>query len=44
MSQETKPRDLAAPLSRNKHLLKWVEKMVTLTKPDAVHWVDGSQE
>jgi phosphoenolpyruvate carboxykinase (GTP) len=44
MSQETKPRDLSAPLSRNKHLLRWVEKMVALTKPDAVHWVDGSQE
>jgi phosphoenolpyruvate carboxykinase (GTP) len=44
MSQETKPRDLSAPLSRNKHLLRWVEKMVALTKPDAVHWVDGAQE
>ncbi len=31
-------------LSSNPHLLRWVEKMVDLCKPDAVHWVDGSQE
>ncbi len=34
----------ATPLSSNKHLLRWVEKMAELTKPDAIHWVDGSQE
>jgi phosphoenolpyruvate carboxykinase (GTP) len=33
-----------APLSSNKHLLRWVEKMAQLTKPSAIHWVDGSQE
>ncbi|MFA6962331.1 MAG: phosphoenolpyruvate carboxykinase (GTP) [Opitutaceae bacterium] len=32
------------PLSKNPNLLKWVNKMVELTKPAAVHWVDGSQE
>src|SRR6201987_3128097 len=32
------------PLSQNKHLLRWVEKMAELTKPAAIHWVDGSQE
>ena len=32
------------PLSENKNLLKWVEKMAELTKPAAIHWVDGSQE
>src|SRR5436309_14492915 len=32
------------PLSKNTHLLNWVEKMANLTKPDAIHWVDGSQE
>jgi phosphoenolpyruvate carboxykinase (GTP) len=37
-------RDLAAPLSTNAHLLKWVDKMARLTKPAAIHWVDGSQE
>jgi phosphoenolpyruvate carboxykinase (GTP) len=34
----------AVPLSTNKHLLRWVEKMAELTKPAAIHWVDGSQE
>jgi len=37
-------RNVAEPLSRNQHLLAWVEKMAHLTKPDAIHWVDGSQE
>ena len=38
------PRDPAVPLSKNTHLLNWVEKMANLTKPDAIHWVDGSEE
>ena len=37
-------RDAATPLSQNVHLLNWVEKMANLTKPDAIHWVDGSEE
>src|SRR5437660_5538711 len=32
----------AQPLSENKHLLRWVDKMARLTKPSAIHWVDGS--
>ncbi len=36
-------RDPAAPLSRNNHLLKWVDKMARLTLPASIHWVDGSQ-
>jgi phosphoenolpyruvate carboxykinase (GTP) len=47
MSTATTPkltRDVSKPLSTNEHLLKWVEKMAQLTKPDAIHWVDGSQE
>ena len=32
------------PLSANKHLLRWVEKMAELTKPKNIHWVDGSEE
>ncbi len=32
------------PLSRNKNLCKWVDKMAQLTQPAAIHWVDGSQE
>jgi phosphoenolpyruvate carboxykinase (GTP) len=39
-----KHRDPAAALSKNTHLLNWVEKMANLTKPDAIHWVDGSEE
>ena len=37
-------RNPSVPLSTNPHLIKWVEKMVELTKPAAIHWVDGSQE
>jgi phosphoenolpyruvate carboxykinase (GTP) len=34
----------SVPLSKNKNLCKWVEKMAQLTQPDSIHWVDGSQE
>ncbi|MBM3796135.1 MAG: phosphoenolpyruvate carboxykinase (GTP) [Acidobacteria bacterium] len=34
----------ATPLSKNQHLLNWVDKMAALTKPAEIHWVDGSQE
>jgi phosphoenolpyruvate carboxykinase (GTP) len=34
----------AQPLSRNTHLLNWVEKMAALTKPAEIHWVNGSKE
>ena len=37
-------RDLSQALSSNKHLLRWVEKMAELTKPDSIHWVTGSEE
>ncbi len=37
-------RDVSIPLSENKHLLRWVEKMAELTQPKSIHWVDGSQE
>ncbi len=33
-----------SPLADNKHLLRWVDKMADLTRPDNIHWVDGSQE
>ena len=32
------------PLTTNKHLIRWVEKMAELTQPAAIHWVDGSQK
>ena len=38
-----KKRNPTKPLSDNKHLLRWIEKMVALCKPARVHWVDGSQ-
>ena len=37
-------RNPATPLSKNEHLLRWVEKMSELCKPDSLHWVDGSKE
>jgi phosphoenolpyruvate carboxykinase (GTP) len=36
-------RDVSKPLSQNTHLIRWVDKMAQLTKPAAIHWVDGSQ-
>ncbi len=43
-SRQTKPRSPATPLSKNDHLLRWVEKMAQLTQPAKIHWVDGSRE
>ncbi len=37
-------RNPATPLSKNEHLLRWVEKMSELCKPESLHWVDGSKE
>src|ERR1700677_1111072 len=37
-------RNVSLPLSKNDHLLKWVEKMAHLTRPKAIPWVDGSRE
>lgn len=31
------------PLTTNKHLIRWVEKMADLTQPESIHWIDGSQ-
>jgi phosphoenolpyruvate carboxykinase (GTP) len=35
-------RDVSTPLAKNTHLIRWVEKMAALAKPDSIHWVDGS--
>src|SRR5499427_4316885 len=35
---------LSKPLSQNKHLIRWVEKMAELCTPRDIHWVDGSAE
>jgi phosphoenolpyruvate carboxykinase (GTP) len=37
-------KTLKKPLSQNKHLLRWIEKMADLCSPAAIHWVDGSKE
>ena len=34
----------AKPLSKNQHLLRWIEKMAGICRPDHIHWVDGSDE
>lgn len=31
-------------MTNNKNVLKWIEEMVALTKPDKVVWIDGSDE
>ena len=31
-------------LTKNPNVLKWVDEMVALTKPDKVVWIDGSAE
>ncbi len=31
-------------LTKNIHLIRWVEKMANLTQPAAIHWIDGSAE
>ena len=28
---------------KNAELIRWVDEMVDLCKPDQVHWCDGSQ-
>ncbi len=35
---------IAKPLTTNKHLIRWVEKMADLTQPARIHWVDGSRQ
>lgn len=31
-------------MTNNKNVLKWIDEMVALTKPDKIVWVDGSEE
>ena len=37
-------RASSKPLSQNKHLLRWIEKMAELCNPKSIYWVDGSEE
>ena len=32
------------PLSQNRHLLRWIEKMAELCTPHSISWVNGSEE
>jgi phosphoenolpyruvate carboxykinase (GTP) len=45
-AKSTRPAqvDYSRPLSTNKHLLRWVEKIAKLARPADVHWVNGSDE
>ncbi len=42
MSSLLTQASLSGPLSKNPHLLAWIEECVRLTKPDRVVWCDGS--
>lgn len=33
----------AVPPTQNKDVLRWVERVARLVKPDQIHWVDGSE-
>jgi phosphoenolpyruvate carboxykinase (GTP) len=35
-------RTHARPITSNKHLIRWVDKMADLCRPESIHWVDGS--
>jgi phosphoenolpyruvate carboxykinase (GTP) len=32
----------STPLTTNKHLIRWVDKMADLCRPESIHWVDGT--
>lgn len=47
MSDETRESNILAgparPPTRHRALIDWVEQITALSRPDAVHWCDGSQ-
>ncbi|HUV70541.1 MAG TPA: phosphoenolpyruvate carboxykinase (GTP) [Terracidiphilus sp.] len=44
MANRSKEVDGMPAHTKNKHLMRWVEKMADLTQPAAIHWVDGTQK
>src|ERR1700691_6632890 len=40
----SQPLSNTTPPTTNKHLIRWVEKMADLCRPEAIHWVDGSKD
>ncbi|MGH8702236.1 MAG: phosphoenolpyruvate carboxykinase (GTP), partial [Burkholderiales bacterium] len=43
MNQPDLPRIPVPGVVRNRRAIEWVAKIAELTKPDSVHWCDGSQ-
>src|SRR5664280_568314 len=42
MANKPKSADSVQLPTRNKHLIRWVDKMADLCQPDRVQWIDGS--
>jgi phosphoenolpyruvate carboxykinase (GTP) len=40
----TQAAKATTPATRNQHLEGWVSEMAKLTRPDRIHWCDGSEE
>jgi phosphoenolpyruvate carboxykinase (GTP) len=36
--------EMTAPPTKNKKLVAWVEEIAALTKPESIHWCDGTAE
>ena len=43
-TKSAKHPDSSLPPTKNKHLIRWVEKMADLCQPARIHWLTGSDE
>ncbi|MGH8698212.1 MAG: hypothetical protein ACREVS_17140, partial [Burkholderiales bacterium] len=43
MNQPDLPRIPVPGVVRNRRAIEWVAEIAELTKPDSIHWCDGSQ-